>query len=244
MRTTIIKNLMVVLLFMVSHHSLYGQMKDSSLVIESKAEVPALSEFHNVIYPLWHTAWPEKNIKMLVELLPDIEKLSSDVVNAKLPGILREKQSMWDNGMKDLRSVVQEYKTATTPVDTQRLLRAAEQIHSQYEKLVRIVRPPLKELDAFHAVLYKVYHYYLPEWDFAKIQSTTIELREKMDLLNSAQLSKQRESKKEAFTAARTKLDAAVKELEAAVAGGEKKAITDKINEMHTQYVAVEEVFN
>jgi hypothetical protein len=69
------------------------------------------------------------------------------------------------------------------------------------------------------------------------------ELREKMDLLNTAQLSKQKESKKEAFTTARTKLDTAIKELEAAVAGGEKKAITDKINKMHAQYVAVEEVF-
>jgi hypothetical protein len=220
----------------------YCQEKDSSSVADVKSQVPALIEFHEVIYPLWHTAWPEKNIKMLIDLLPEIEKLSSEVIAAKLPGILREKQDAWDNGIKELKSIVQEYKIAAAPIDSQKLLNSAEHLHSQYEKLVRIIRPALKELDAFHAVLYKLYHYYLPEWNFVKIHSTTVELREKMDLLNTAQLSKQKESKKEDFIAARSKLEAAVKELEADIAGCEKKAIADKINAVHIQYLAVEDV--
>ena len=28
---------------------------------DSKAEVPALSSFHEVIYVIWHEAWPEKD---------------------------------------------------------------------------------------------------------------------------------------------------------------------------------------
>ncbi len=38
---------------------------------ETKAEVPALDNFHDVIYKIWHTAWPEKDVKMLAELFPE-----------------------------------------------------------------------------------------------------------------------------------------------------------------------------
>jgi hypothetical protein len=241
MFTSSIKKISFLTVIIFFSSFVYCQENDSSLVAESKSQVLALTKFHEVIYPLWHTAWPEKNINMLIDLLPEIETLSSEVIAAKLPGILREKQEAWDKSIKELQSIIQEYKIATAPIDSQKLLNSAEQLHSQYEKLVRIIRPALKELDAFHSVLYKLYHYYLPEWNFAEIQSTTIELREKMYLLNTAQLSKQKESKKEAFSTARTKLDTAVKELEAVVAGGEKKAITDKINAVHTQYLVVEE---
>jgi len=218
-------------------------MKDSVQVAELSAEVPALSEFHNVIYPLWHTAWPEKNIGMLVELLPEIEKRSADVLNATLPGILREKQSPWNEKIKELKRIVEEYRAAAVPIDSQKLLGAAERLHTIYEKLVRTIRPAVKELDAFHSVLYMLYHYYLPEWKFEQIKASVTELKVKMDLLNKAQLSKRQESKKEAFAAALAKLDATVKELEPAVTGGEKKVISEKIEAMHMQYQAVDAVF-
>jgi hypothetical protein len=232
------------ILCILSIQLLYSQEKDSAVTADAKTQVPALSEFHNVIYPLWHTAWPEKNIKMLVELLPDIEKLSADVYAAKLPGILREKKIAWENGMKELKTVVQEYQAAASPVDSQRLLGAAEQLHRQYEKLVRLIRPALKELDAFHSVLYMVYHYYLPEWKQDKIVSSVAELRETMNLLNAAQLPKRLEAKRETFNGARAKLDVAVKELETAVAGGDQRVMTNKINAVHTEYQAIDEVFN
>jgi hypothetical protein len=241
---TTIKRRAALILFILSIQVLYSQEKDSVVAVDAKAQVPALSEFHTVIYPLWHTAWPEKNIQMLVELLPEIEKLSANVYAAKLPGILREKRIAWENGLKELKTVIQEYQAAAAPVDSQRLLGAAEQLHRQYEKLVRIIRPALKELDAFHSVLYLVYHYYLPEWKKDKIISSVVELRETMNLLNMAQLPQRLEAKRETFNAARVKLDDAVKELETAVAGGDRRVITDKINTMHTQYLAVDEVFN
>ncbi|RPI07124.1 MAG: hypothetical protein EHM64_00425 [Ignavibacteriae bacterium] len=244
MRTSIRNAACTFIVLVLSAQVLYSQVKDSIALADANAQVPALSEFHSVIYPLWHTAWPDKNIKMLVELTPEIDKLTQAVVTATLPGILREKQAAWENGIKELLSVVKEYKAAVTPVDSQKLLQAAEDLHRQYEKLVRIIRPSLKELAAFHSVLYVVYHYYLPQWELEKIRSSVIGLREKMDLLNQAQLSKRQESKSAAFTAARSNLDTALRELEAAAHAGERKAITDKINSLHTKYQEIEEVFN
>ncbi len=243
MRLQIIRIGLVLLMLTGLSQKGIGQMKDSIQIAETSAEVPALSEFHNIIYPLWHTAWPEKNIGMLVELLPEIEKRSADVLNAKLPGILREKQDPWSEKIKELKGIVEEYRAAATPVDSQKLLSAAERLHTVYEKLVRTIRPAVKELDAFHSVLYMLYHYYLPEWKLEKIKTSVAELKVKMELLNQAQISKLQELKKEAFAAALAKLDAAVKELEPAVTGGEKKVISEKIEAMHMQYQAVDTVF-
>jgi hypothetical protein len=62
---------------------------------EVKAEVPELKAFHSVIYKLWHNAWPEKDIAMMAELIPEIEKGVEKVQKAQLPGILREKKPHW-----------------------------------------------------------------------------------------------------------------------------------------------------
>lgn len=221
-----------------------GRSQEKETAIEEiKAEVPELSKFHEVIYPLWHTAWPEKNLKMLVELLPEIENLSTGVMKAKLPGILREKQSAWNNGLKDLGKIVSEYKSATSPIDSQKLLGAAEQLHTQYERLVRVIRPALKEIDAFHSVLYMLYHYYLPNWEVDKIKTSVAELEIKMNLLNKAELTKRHETKRDAFNQARKNLDASVRDLATASNGSDKELITKKIEAMHMQYQALDQVF-
>ena len=40
---------------------------------ELEARVPALTAFHEVVYPLWHEAWPAKDVDALVALRPKIE---------------------------------------------------------------------------------------------------------------------------------------------------------------------------
>jgi len=72
---------------------------------ELKAEVPALRAMHTVIYPLWHKAWPEKDFEMMKRLLPKVQEHVQDVTEAELPGILRDKQAKWDEGVAALLKV-------------------------------------------------------------------------------------------------------------------------------------------
>ena len=129
--------------------STYAQEKKDTQPGETVAEVPVLSQFHEVIYKLWHTAWPEKDVTMLAGLLPEIRQYADTLANVKLPGILREKQQMWNENIARLQAIVTEYAAATSPLDSQKLLDAAERLHGQYEALMRITRPALKELEEF-----------------------------------------------------------------------------------------------
>ena len=113
-----------------------------------------------------------------------------------LPEFSRQRK-IWKENVEKLIDIVSEYKTAMEYNDNAELLDYAEQLHSQYEKLVRIVRPVLKELSDFHETLYPLYHYYLPENNVEKIHNAVKILQEKMLALNNATLS-ERWKKKEA----------------------------------------------
>ena len=113
---------------------------------EIKSEVPALTAMHDIIYPMWHEAWPAKDHAALAALLPQIEKHVDAISKATLPGILRDKVTAWDAGVAELKKSVAAYKSAVDGKDNDALMKAAEALHMKYEALGKVVRPVLKEL--------------------------------------------------------------------------------------------------
>lgn len=223
---------------------LMGQSQ-SHVTDETKADVPALGEFHETIYQLWHTAWPEKDVKMMKSLWPGIEAGYKKVKEAKLPGILRDKQPIWSKAVDDFGKTIQEYQKALNGNNTDVLLKAAEKLHSQFEGLVRIVKPVLKEVDSFHQTLYMLYHYYSPEYNVKKIEESVAELEKKMDVLNQAKLPDKHKGKEEQFNKARKSLAESVKNLANVIAANKKKEeVVKAIDTMHSNYESLEKVFD
>jgi NADH dehydrogenase/NADH:ubiquinone oxidoreductase subunit G len=210
---------------------------------DTVTRVQALDDFHEVIYRIWHEAWPKKDTAMLRQLLPDVEKGISKVASAPLPGILREKKAVWEEGVKKLENAGAEYKAAVAAKDDTRLLAAAETLHSRFEALMRSIRPALRELDEFHIVLYTLYHHYVPEYDLEKIRIAVAELKEKMAALNKAELPEAHKQRAAEFQAARARLSKSVDALEASLKSGNEKVIKDAVEKMHTDYQALNRVF-
>lgn len=210
---------------------------------EATASVPELTAFHEVIYQIWHEAWPKKNTALLQKLLPDIEKGIANVAAAPLPGILREKKAAWNKGVVDLQAAGAEYKAAATAKDDARLLAAAEKLHSRFEALMRAIRPALTELDDFHSVLYMLVHHYLPDNQMDKVKSASMELKGKMAALNQAKLPERLQGIDHDFQAARGMLSGAVGALERSVASNDEKGIKEAIEKVHSRYEALEKVF-
>jgi hypothetical protein len=210
---------------------------------DATARVPALDSFHEVIYKIWHEAWPEKNVALLRQLLPEVEKGISDVASAQLPGILREKRAAWEEGLRKLQAVGSEYKAAAGARDDTALLASAERLHGQFEALMRTIRPALKELDEFHAVLYMLYHYYLPDYDIEKIRASASELKQKMAALNQSSLPERLRQKESGFEAARAKLSRSVDALESVVRSDDRKTVENAISVLHADYQALNRIF-
>jgi NADH dehydrogenase/NADH:ubiquinone oxidoreductase subunit G len=209
---------------------------------DAVASVPALDAFHEVIFKIWHEAWPKKDIKLLQQLLPDVEKGITEVASAQLPGILREKKAAWEEGVKRLQSAGSEYKAAVAANDEQKMLAAAEELHSRFEALMRAIRPAMKELDDFHAVLYMLYHHYLPKHDVESIKSSSTELKQKMAALNTAQLPGRLKQKETEFLAAKAKLSKSVDALESFIRSNSEKAFRDAVELVHSNYQILEKI--
>lgn len=210
---------------------------------ELKPSVPALDAMHDVIMPLWHDAWPKKDAKAMAELLPGIERHVAAVSAAELPGILRDKQAAWVSQLADLKTTTAAYKGAVASGDNEALFKAAEKLHTQYEGLVKLVRPVLKEMEDFHATLYVLYHYQMSPFQMANVSESIGILKLKMDALNKAALPARQAAKSEAFGAQRARLGKSVDDVAAAIAGGDETKVKAAIELMHAQYENLERIF-
>jgi hypothetical protein len=211
---------------------------------ETESAVPELQAFHEIIYPIWHTAYPEKDIAALKGYVPEIDRLAAGVYGAKLPGILRDKEAKWQAGLAELRKSVEAYAAAAKGTDDQTLLDAAETLHARYEMLVRTIRPVLKEMDDFHKVLYVVFHKSLPDKKFDEIRAVSPDLMAKAEAVAKAKLSQRMEARNDIFLAAAADLVAAATALAGASGGTDDIALGNAILALHEKYVALEKVFN
>jgi hypothetical protein len=211
---------------------------------ELSAAVPELSDLHEVIYPLWHTAYPEKDYAMIKELLPQAEELAAKVYEAALPGILRDKQAVWDTGIENLKTTLQDMKAAVEADNQEDMLKQTEAFHAAYEKLVRTIRPVVKELEAFHQEMYKLYHYYTPDYDLEKIRSVVPVMQEKLAALKDVTLPSRLADQQESFKAAVQDLEAACSELAEVITGEDQESIKAAVEKVHTAYQNTEKIFN
>ena len=109
---------------------------------------------------------------------------------------------------------------------------------------MRIIRPPLEEIDAFHAVLYMLVHHYLPKSDSANVRKSAAELTEKMATLNRVELPERLLGRDRDFQAARGLLSKTVAALDAAVRTRNETEIKEAVEAVHSAYQALEKVFN
>jgi hypothetical protein len=211
---------------------------------ETESTVPELAAFHEIIYPIWHTAYPEKDYPALRSYAPEVKKMAETIYSARLPGILHEKQAKWDQALAELKKSVDTYLAAAAGTDDAALLEAAEVLHARYEMMVRTIRPVLKEVDDFHKTLYVVYHKYLPGKDYAKITAASEDMLTKAEVITKATLPKRLESKTPAFNTAAQQLFEATKALAETAKSGQGEAIAAAVELVHTRYQALEQAFD
>lgn len=205
--------------------------------------VPELDDFHDVMHPIWHTAYPDKDYDALKKYVDEVNQKAKAVYSAQLPGINREKQLKWNEGVMQFQSAVEDYNKYAAADDNEGLLKAAENLHTKYEMLVRIIRPVLKEIDEFHKVLYIVYHDYLPNKKYKMIVKVADDLVKKAKAITGAKLPARLESKKDAFNLAAAELLTSTRDLKKRVKTKNKISIDAAVENMHTKYQNLEGIF-
>jgi hypothetical protein len=210
---------------------------------ETSSEVPSLWAFHEVIVPLWHEAWPNKDLAQMRQLMPKIEENMAALQKAELPGILRDKKDAWKSGVSAMTSATSALKSALVGNNEKGALDAAEALHGGFERLVRMIRPAIKELDAYHVVLYEIYHSLLPAKDMAKMRPAADALAQRCTALMAAAIPGRLAAKEVEIKAAFARLCDATAALKTTAAGDDTAATAKAVETVHTAYQASAAIF-
>lgn len=211
---------------------------------ELVAAVPALDELHEVVYRLWHDAYPTKDTGLIKELLPQADALTANLDAAKLPGILRDKQEAWDKERAKLLAALEGLHAAAEADDEEGMLKQTEAFHMAFERLMRTIRPVVPALESFHQELYKLYHYYAPDYDLAQIRVASAAMKEKIPPLAASSLPKRLADRQKDFDKAVKKLSEAVDDLVEVAQKDDKDKILDAVGKVHTAYQRTEQIFD
>lgn len=211
---------------------------------EITSSVPELSQFHDIIYVIWHEAYPSKDIAalkgMVEKIKPDMEKIN----NAQLPGILKDKEAKWKDGLKVFNSSAENYYNIANGTDDQAMLDAAEKLHADYEMMVRILRPVSKEVDSYHKDLYVIYHKYFPAKDYKAIDGLMDIMIAKAEACASAKLPKKLEGKEELYQNTVKELVEKTTALKEALKTNDGAVIDKAVDVMHSKYQDLEKLYN
>ncbi len=211
---------------------------------ELAASVPALSALHEVIYPLWHSAYPEKNYALIKELLPKADTLVANLDAAELPGILRDKQQEWADKKANLKETLVKLHAAADANNEAEMLAQVEAFHAAYEQAVRAVRPVVPALESFHQEMYKLYHYYAPAYDLAKIREAAAAMQAKIAPLKETSLPERLAGRQAEFQQAVQELETAVGEFAETAKKDSKEEIQAAVEKVHAAYQKAEKIFD
>jgi hypothetical protein len=236
-----------IIMFSVFIFTLFVNLSFAQKDIDSSdisTNIPELFNFHEIIYPIWHTAYPEKDIVMLQSYVDSIKNHLTKINTIVLPGILKEREPKWRDGLAELNKSAEGYYSAMNSTDTNAMLSAAENLHSCYEAMVKIVKPVPKEVESFHQLLYVIYHQYYPLKNYTELKSVINDLLSRANAIKEAKLSKRFENKKDKFISAAEELYTAVEYLKNKLYEGIDSETDKAVESMHTKYQNLEKIFD
>jgi len=228
-----------------SDQFIFSQVTVDTTEITSK--VPELTGFHEIIFPIWHTAYPAKDINALKEYVPQI-KVSMEALNkAVLPGILLDKKDLWKDQLKEFNIAAENYYRAAGGTDDEEMLAAAEELHHNFEMMNRVIRPVLKEMDDYHQLLYVIYHKLYPYNKYDEMAVYMDSLIDRADAIRKCpndKLKKRLGDNNFKFEPAANELYNATVALKEVLNGTDIKIKSEAVQHMHSMYKNLEAVFN
>ena len=233
----------MITIFILSLVLLSGLYAGDEMKKSAKINIPELKQMHEFIYPMWHKGYPDKNYELLKSIYPDLESQFQILNKADFPAEYPDRKMRWQEDLEKMESNLQDYKKAIDVQNHENLLAAARAVHDTFEGLVRIINPSIPELDQFHKLLYYVYHDYLPEQSWQKLNESIDQFQEAMNNLNNAKLPDWMSDDKAEFDTRRQNLAQAVAELAALKNSDNSDKIAQAVENVHTAYVGIEGIF-
>lgn len=205
--------------------------------------VNELFDFHDVIADIWHNAFPEKDFTKMKGYVGAVKEHMQKINDAKLPGIVKEKETKWKEGLVKFNASADEYYNAMESGNEQTMLDAAEKLHAEFEFMVRVLKPVTKSVDEFHKLLYVVYHKYLPAKDYDGLTSVIDDLVKRAEEVTKTTLPSRLSAKQDEFNQRAKELYESTIALKDVLNSKDGAKIDSAVETMHGNYEKIEQMF-
>lgn len=148
----------------------------------AEAGQSAFEEFHEVMAPAWHTAWPEKDYEALLAAGPEFQKVFARIAESPLPEGSDAKKAYYVKCRDEFASLVDAYATAAENGDKDRVYELMPQLHEAFEKTAAAtVRISYPQVDGLAVTIGLILNTHLPENNRDGIAGSTETLLRKLD---------------------------------------------------------------
>ncbi len=203
----------------------------------------AMNDFHSILYPMWHEAYPNKDFKAIREQVPAFKRKLMALIVIPAPDNMEEaKREAFFTKRQELAFYVDQYEKAAADSSDSALAASFEQLHWGFEELNKVFMVEIKQLDSFHETLYYLWHKALPAKDYKAVKNTVPVLKAEMDSLMTYQLPGSCQDIKDDFEAKRAALKDAVYQLADICQKGTNKQIDDALTLMHEKFMDLNSV--
>jgi hypothetical protein len=198
----------------------------------------AMDDFHSILAPVWHEAYPNKDFKTIREKAPLFSNKLFVLFRAPLPTNLeKEKLDSLMSKKQNLSFYVSQLGQAAADTVDSILGLALEQMHKAYEELDKVFAVEIKELDSFHETLYFLWHDALPNKNYDAIKQTVPVLKTDVDTLMKVPLPYGCQQKKEEYDKKKTALKNAVYQLSTICQKGTNQKIDEALTLVHEKFM-------
>lgn len=158
----------------------------------------AFEEFHNVMAPAWHTAYPANDVKALYAAGPEFERLFPKIaeIEAKMHSPFRKAAFLTHR--EEFAKLVKEFATAAQASDSGAVMTIMPKLHDAFEMTASALAPmPYPQVDGILVTVGLILDQHMPLNNTEGIVGSTATLTEKMASLTPESLPEPLQPQKE-----------------------------------------------
>lgn len=191
------KNAVCCLAALMLAASVFAEEESCPAAVAEQMGFSPIGAFHHAVMPLWHSAWPEKDMQALIEGAGAFDSLIGAIADLK-PVIGNEgRLKRFEKYREELRKAVSKYSKAAGANDSEAVYELLPGLHDSFEEMAAALAPtPFSYFEGLVVTSDLILNKHLPDQDMDAIIGSTETLVMKLGAADSADIPDELKGKK------------------------------------------------
>ncbi|MDH3889995.1 MAG: hypothetical protein OEV49_02840 [candidate division Zixibacteria bacterium] len=149
----------------------------------------SFGDFHNIMAPAWHTAWPAKDYAALIAAGPKFTEQFKAIAQMNPEQVSPTRRPSFIEQRQLFAELVEKYANACRQSDSEQVYKLMPDLHTAFEATAATLLPvSYPEFDGLMVTIDLIVQHHLPDRNIEGLVASTETLRTKMEHLIAAEL--------------------------------------------------------